>query len=370
MATGRLLRQFPGHYEENRAVALSPDGKALALGQGDVIQFHDLVTGKELRQLKSPSGDTRGIAFSPDGKVLASGHQGNTVLLWDLASGKVLTRLPAKHNRSTLLLFSPDGKTLATGDTLDPLVRLFDVATGAEHHQITRPSFALDVAFSPDSATLALGAQDGDASLWDVATGKLVRELPGPNKYVRALAWSPDGKTLATGDLHDEKQAVAIRLWDPATGKERRQMQMKDAWGLPGSLAFTADGQTLVSGGSDSVIRLWDPATGLEKSPAAGLPGPVWHLAVSPDGKTLAYSTRGIALWDLAAGREVGTLPGHHWSFAFSPDGKTLAGGNDVNALNVWDVAGQRPPAAGRDRHAEGGAQVGRVRSHRVLTRR
>jgi RNA polymerase sigma factor (sigma-70 family) len=342
LATGRMLHQFPGHYEENGAVALSPDGKTLARGQGGVIHLHDLGSGKEVRKLMSPLDDTQGLAFSPDGTVLASGHANTTVLLWDLADGKVRAKFAAEHNRTARLVFSPDGKTLATGDTLDSLIRLFDVATSKERHQIRCKSFAHDFAFSPDSATLAVGAQDGAVSLWSSATGKLVEELEAPNKHVRSVAWAPDGKTLATGDLNPEKQVVAIRVWDPATGKELRQMQMTGIWGMAQSLAFTADGKTLISGGGDGVIRLWDPATGLEKSPVAGLPGGVWHIAVSPDGKTLAYPAHGIALWDLSAGREIGTLPGHHWSFAFSPDSKTLAGGSDTSALNVWDVPGQR----------------------------
>jgi RNA polymerase sigma factor (sigma-70 family) len=342
LATGRMVHQFPGHYEENRAVALSPDGKTLALGRGAVIHLHDLASGKEVQKLMSPLGETYGLAFSPDGTVLASGHENHTVVLWDLAGGKERARLAAEHNRAALLVFSPDGNTLATGDTLDPLIRLFDVATGKERRQIRCKTFAHDFAFSPDSATLAVGAQDGAVSLWESATGKQVRQLDSPNKHVRSVAWAPDGKTLATGDLNPKAQAVAIRVWDPATGKELRQMQMKGIWGMAQSLAFTADGKTLISGGGDSVIRLWDPATGLEKSPVAGLPGGVWHIAVSPDGKTLAYPANGITLWDLAAGRELGTLPGHHWSFAFSPDSKILAGGSDTNALNLWDVAGRR----------------------------
>lgn len=342
-ATGRLLRQFPGHHEENRAVALSPDGKTLAIGQDNIIHFHDLASGREVRQLKSSLSETSGLAFSPDGKMLASGHAGTAVLLWDLATGKVQTQLKTRLNRSLLLEFSPDGKRLATGDTLDQLIQLFDVATGMERLQILRPNHVHEFAFSPDSTTLAAGARDGGVTLWDVATGKLIREMTSPNKYVRSVAWSPDGKTLAAGEYNIEKQKFCIRLWDPSTGKERLHTQTGEAWGVPGCLVFAPDGKTLFCGGFDSVIRLWDTATGIEKSPVAGLPSVVWHLAISPNGKTLAYTTtQGISLWDRAAERVVGTLPGHHWSFAFSPDGKTLAGGSDENVFNVWDVANQR----------------------------
>src|SRR5262249_50120581 len=140
---------------------------------------------------------------------------------------------------------------------------------------------------------------------------------------------------------YDENgEVVSIRLWDPATGKERRHIRTRG--GLVRSLAFTADGKRLISGGGESIIRLWDVATGEERAPAAGHDAVVWWLALAPDGKTLAYSGKDIGLYDMARGREVGRLAGHHWSAAFSPDGKTLAGGHGVKAINLWDVADRR----------------------------
>jgi RNA polymerase sigma factor (sigma-70 family) len=337
LASGKLLQRLPGHYDENRAVALSPDGKTLVIGQGNRLHFFDPASGREVRRLEGPDGDIQGLAFSPDGRNLASGHEGAFVHLWDLASGKPRVRLSAKHNRLGLLAFSPDGKTLATGDTLDPTFRLFDVATAKERHTITRPSYVRDFAFAPDRALLAVGGQDGVITLWDPISGKLIRELRCPNKHIWAVAFSPDGKTLATGEFDEKGETGYIRLWDPAAGKER--LQFRSTWGAEHCLAFTPDGKTLVSGGGDSIIHLWDPASGEECSPVKGHEVAVWCLALSPDGKTLAYSGQGVRLWDLAIGREVGVLPGHHWSFVFSPDGKYMAGGSGVDVIHVWDVA-------------------------------
>src|SRR5579884_2622638 len=87
LATGKLQHEFPGHYDETRAVALSPDGKNLATADGSTIRFWDLDAGRQVRQLKSPLGAIEGLAFSADGKTLASGHAGQTVLLWDLTTG-------------------------------------------------------------------------------------------------------------------------------------------------------------------------------------------------------------------------------------------------------------------------------------------
>jgi WD40 repeat protein len=342
--SGKLLHQLPGRYEKDPAVAVSPDGKTVATGLDKVISFWDLATGKELRRFESPVGDTQGLAFSPDGKVLASISGGSLVHLWDLDTGKALAKLPVEHNYSCLLAFTPDGKTLATSGTLDKTIRLFDVASRKERLKLERPSSLHDFALSADGAMLAAGGDDGTIPLWDVGTGKLLRELQGPGQTVDAVAWSPDGKLLATGDYEGKSGVGSIRLWDTATGKELRHIE--GSWWAE-SLLFTADGMTLISGDGSGIIRLWDVATLEDRSPAAGNDSVISCLALSPDGKTLAYDHhRGIGIWDVATRREVGTLPGYASSFAFTSDSKMLAGGaagGDNNAIRLWDVARRTP---------------------------
>jgi RNA polymerase sigma factor (sigma-70 family) len=336
---GKLLRQFPGHFAENRAVALTPDGKALAIGQDAVIHFYDLASGKEVRLIESPLGDLESLAFSADGKLMASGHLGQPFILWDFASGKQLARLPARHNRSNFVAFSPDGKTLATSDTLDRTIRLFDLALRKEH-QLTRPSYVKTIAFSPNGATIAAGGQDGTIALWDVSSGKPAGVMRSPHKNVHAVAWSPDGKTLAASDYDLEAATACIRLWNMATGKAWRSIEVHR--GLIESLAFSTDGKTLISGGHDSVIHLWDTTTGKEKTPTIGHETTVRWLALSRDGKLLAYPDLDFRLWDVAAGREGGTLTGFPGHAAFSPDGETIAGVDSRGKIRIWGVDGKR----------------------------
>jgi len=356
MASGRLLHEFPGHFEENGALALSPDGKVLATGSAASIHFWDLASGSEVRQLNAPLGDIQGLAFSADGKALASGHAGQTVLLWDLAAGKTVARLPAHHNRLNLRAFTPDGKTLVTGDWLDRTVRLFDVATRKERQQLTRPEMVRGMALSADGGQLALGTESGHITVWDVNGGKIVRDLHGA-PFVPGLAFSPDGKALAAAEWDQEANRYAIQFWDLATGQKLRRLEKNvgPLW----RLIFSNDGKTLIGGDGDT-IRLWDVLTGEERTPAAGNPLSLAAAAVSPDGRTLAYEADFcVRLWDVSAGHEVATLPEEqdgsahgapaqsgrratHWSLAFSPDGRTLAGGRDTNEVDVWDVVGRR----------------------------
>jgi RNA polymerase sigma factor (sigma-70 family) len=364
LTTGKLLRQFPGHWEESGAVALSPDGKELAIGQDAVIHFYELATGRESRQLQSPLGNTEGLAYSADGRMLASGHQRQTVILWDLTStGRELGRLDAAHRLLTMLAFSPDGRTLVTGDWIDKTVRLFDVGTRRERQRLIRAVDLFDwvyshttFAFSPTGSTLALAVQGGAIiKLLDGTTGRPLSELRGAGKYINALAWSPDGRTLAAAYHKNKSGEGTIHVWDVATRKELRSIQVQRE--VVQSLVFTPDGQTVVSAGGSSVIRLWDPATGQERKLAAVSPkspplreetlgvksghrAPISCISQSPDGRLLAFTDGELRLLDRSTGQEVGTIPGRPTSFAFAPDGKTLAATGD--GVSIWDVAGRR----------------------------
>ena len=193
------------------------------------------------------------------------------------------------------------------------------------------------VAFSPDGKTLASASWDKTIKLWDVASGKEVRSLRGHEHNVRSVAFSPDGKTLASGSADK-----TIKLWDAASGKEVRSLRGHESYVY--SVAFSPDGKTLASGSDDKTIKLWDVASGKETRSLRGHEDLVYSVAFSPDGKTLASGSQDktIKLWDVAGVKEVRSLRGHEdrvYSVAFSPDGKTLASGSQDKTIKLWDVA-------------------------------
>jgi hypothetical protein len=179
--------------------------------------------------------------------------------------------------------------------------------------------------------------QPGEVTLWD-AQGKLLHRCQGHEGGVRCLAFSGDGKRLASGS-YDK----TIRLWDIATEKTLRVLTGHEK-GVE-RVVFSPDGRLLASGANETVVRLWDVPTGKELPPLKGHSG-VLALAFSPDSRTLATAgmTPVIRLWELSTGKERAQFTGHHgvvFCLSFAADGRALAsGGGDTTAL-VWDVSGR-----------------------------
>jgi WD40 repeat protein len=234
--------------------------------------------------------------------------------------------------------FTTDGKGLITGRAGPSL---WEVATGKllRRFGTYREQFNI-VAVSPNGKMLAAGNTDGTIRLWSLDTGD---ELPpcraeGKN-WLLSVAFSPDGKVLASGGGDGW-----IRLHEAATGKALRRWRAHP--GTVFSVAFSPDGTTLVSGGSPgNAICLWDVATGKEVRRIAGHEKDVISVAVSPDGKTLASRSwdQTVRLWEAATGRQIHKLAGDvgSWSYenvVFSPDGKTIASEGENGTPRIWEV--------------------------------
>jgi len=193
------------------------------------------------------------------------------------------------------------------------------------------------VAFSPDGKTLASASWDNTIKLWNISTGKLISTFIGHTDAVSSVAFSPDGKTLASASLDK-----TIILWNISTGKPISTLtgHTGAVWGV----AFSPDGKTLASASWDKTIILWNISTGKLISTFIGHSNTVSSVAFSPDGKTLASASldKTIILWNISTGKQISTFTGHSntvLSVAFSPDGKTLASGSKDNTIKLWNIS-------------------------------
>ena len=340
VATGKEVRRFATVPQQFHAPLFAPSGKVLVVvGEPGVIQMWDLGTGKLRHQFKGQERFIGGISFSPDGQVLATGGHNLTstggIILWNTETGKELRRWTTDAVGS--LEFSPDGKVLVSCGGGGPSIHRWDPATGKEidppaghtgpissmrfapdgksltgarfwqnsrvgpsHQQGSAQLQAEDIlprdekvgwtvkARSLDGKTVALSGfyvgedfqakYDPRIRVWDAVAGKEIFTLPGNAKLPPTVAFSPDGKTLATSS------ADGTRLWDAATGKEVRRLHKNPGISL---LVFSPDGTLLADCATDNIVRLWDIATGKELRQWDMLRDLTGNVVFSPDGKVI-----------------------------------------------------------------------------------
>jgi WD40 repeat protein len=363
--TGKAVAAWQAHAHIAENLAFSPDGKNIcSVGTDGKIVLWETLTGKEIRAFKGLNMSRTmwwpmiHIVFSPRGESVIMGR-GTMFSVWDVATGKekpVQGIQREMHDEWIQYVgFSPDGKTLVTRG-LDLTVRFWDVATGKPtgkwdwQGRITKPAGTaiVSTALAPDGNTLAVSTNGGEISLWDVATGMETRSwlhVRSKNEISVKIAFSPDGKTLASG----AGNVMGVRLWEVATGKEIRAWET-----ISGDfLSFSPDGKTLAIGpDSLGTVGLWEADSGRQirvwqgtdtvKNAGSIVREQPYGLLFAPDGKSLAVATRTrTRRWEVATGKELPELKGASGLYAsccFSPDG-TMFVCADGSTIRIYATA-------------------------------
>ncbi len=295
-----MLHTLKAIARENSPVSFSPDGKLIAVQTKGTVDFWDTHSGEktttlrlEYKAIEAP------IAFSPDGKKIACAGPDGAISLREIATGKMVASF-ARSRFGHALAFSWDGAALAATHS-DESIRVWDVRTGKPVQSAVGLEvgfYPISVAISPDGRTVVTGAAHPAVWLWNVSTGRLIREVPLADAENTGVAiFSPDAR-FAAGVVRG-----SINVWDISSGKCLHRLP-HDEGDFPGVVAFSADGNSLYVGHKDFHISCWDLTTNKKGVAFVGHTKPINSIAVSSNARMLlsASSDGTIRCWESASG--------------------------------------------------------------------
>ena len=331
----------------NTIIYLADGNRIAMLNRDGIMKVWNVQTG-EMQWSGQSDRPATSVAFLPGGRLVAIADYDDVMTIWDAQTGeqKHIIKSPFE-DRNTLdvgrlivsiepvlsLAFSADGYVLASASGSD-VVRIWDARAAVEKTKIARRNAGFtSVAFSPDGKTIATGNRDGDLIVWGAEKGEQLISTGG-EAPVNSVAFSTDGNAIAAASADG-----AVKLWESQTGKLKLSFDGHSSAAL--CVSFSPDGKILASASADGMIAMWNAQTG-ELMRSMKHNAAVSSIAFSPDGRMLASGSadKAVQLWDAGTGELKKTMTDHDDSIntvAFSPDGNMLATGSDDKTVRLWN---------------------------------
>ena len=331
-----------------RAMQFSPNSNQLAVGSNIGVWIYDVKTGKEMAMFP---GMCNSIAFSPDGRFLVNSgskffsyfrgkYWVKEIDLWEISTGRKVP-IDADLPYASIVRFSDDSKTLVSLSQSGSILGRLDIETFEwTENRITEPFFSFSpIVYAITQDKYAIGGVNGKFDVRDLTTGKelLTIDKQDGKKHVCALAFSPDGRSLATGD-----KDTTVQLWD--INSKDKPFILRKHTGWVTALAFSPDGKMLASGSTDKTVQLWNAATGEALDTFTEYVNGINALTFSPDGSILASSSADgtIRFWNTRTRNLLPTKITEHteWVTAvtFLKDDTMLASVEFNGVITFWDL--------------------------------